>query len=147
MNPKETVKTLQSAVQNGDFKKAKTFLSDDFQFSGPVPQPISGEQWLDMSGSLKTAFPAVDYHFGIEGADANVVHVSVQITGKHTGDLDLSAMGIGVIPATGKSVSSTQGHGDVTVRGDKVVSWAMEQTEGHDLTSLLSQIGVEVPAR
>jgi hypothetical protein len=147
MNPKETVKALQSAVQSGDFKKAQSFLSDDFKFSGPVPEPNNREQWLKMSENLKTAFPNLDYHFGIEGADANVVHISAQLSGKHTGNLDLTAMGMAVIPATGKSFSAARELGDVTIRGDKVASWAMQPIDGAGVKAILSQLGIKVPAK
>jgi SnoaL-like polyketide cyclase len=147
MNARETVKTLQSALQSGDFKKAKTFLSDDFQFSGPIPEPVNGEQWMGISTNLKVAFPNLDYHFGIESAEGNVVHISAQLSGKHTGNLDLTAMGMGVIPATGKSFSAKREQADVTLRGDKVASWAVQPTEGAGLVAVLSQLGIQVPVK
>ena len=147
MDAKATVKTLLDAVQTGDFKKAKSLLTDDFQFSGPVPEPITGEQWLGMSGDLKVAFPNLDYHFAIAGADGNVVNISSQSTGTHSGSLDLTGMGMGVIPATGKSFSTARAPTKVTVRDEKVASWANQPTEGAGLIAALSQLGINVPAR
>ena len=66
MDPKATVQALMDAVQKGDFVKAQSTLSNDFQFSGPVPQPISGPAWMGMSASLKTAFPDLNYQFKTE---------------------------------------------------------------------------------
>ena len=57
MNKREIVQALMDAVQKGDFENAKSMLADDFQFSGPVPEPINAETWLGMSASLRTAFP------------------------------------------------------------------------------------------
>ena len=45
MNKREIVQTLLDSVQKGDFEKAKSLLADDFQFSGPIPEP-------DQQGSL-----------------------------------------------------------------------------------------------
>ena len=147
MDAKATVKALMDAVQTADFKKAKSLLADDFQFSGPIHEPVNGEQWLGMLTSLKTAFPKLDYHFGIEGADANVVHITAQLSGTHSGSLDLTAMGMGVTPATGKSFSAAREPGNVTVQGDKVASWAVQPTEGAGLMAILSQLGISVPAK
>lgn len=147
MNAKTTVKTLTDAVQTGDFKTAKSLLSDDFKFSGPVPEPVNREQWLGMSANLKTAFPNLDYHFALVGADGDVAHISAQLSGTHSGSLDLKAMGMGVIPATGKSFSAALEHGDVTTRGDKVVSWANQPTEGAGIMAILSQLGVKPPTK
>lgn len=73
MNKRETVQALMDSIQKGDFENARTMLADDFQFSGPVPEPINKETWLGMSVSLKTAFPDLDYHFKVIGTEGNVV--------------------------------------------------------------------------
>ena len=143
----ETVKALQGAIQSGNFERARTFLSDDFEFSGPVPEPLSAEQWMGLSAILKTAFPNLDYHFRIESAEGNVVHMSAQLSGTHRGNLDLTAMGMGMIPSTGRSFSATREQSRVTLRGDKIVSCVGQPTEGAGLLAVLSQLGVKVPSR
>ena len=106
MNKRETVQALMDAVQKGDFESAKSMLSDDFQFSGPVPEPIDKEAWLGMSASLKTAFPDLDYHFKVIGAQGDVVRSTTQLSGTHSGSFDLTNMNMGVIPATDKAFSA-----------------------------------------
>ena len=145
MDPKATVQTLMDAVQKGDFEKAKSLLSPDFKFSGPVPEPINGEAWLGMSKSLKKAFPDLQYHFKVEGATGDIVNVTAKLQGTQRGDFDLTNMHMGVIPATNKSFATAQEHGKVTVKGDKVTAWANNSTEGAGLTAILSQLGVKVP--
>ena len=145
MDSKATVQALMDAVQQGDFEKAKSLLSDDFQFSGPVPEPINGAQWMGMSANLKTAFPNLDYQFHVEGTDGDAVKISAELKGTHSNDLDLTAMGMGVIPATKKSFANPHEHGTVTVKGDKVASWAVEATKGGGVMGILSQLGVELP--
>jgi hypothetical protein len=78
MNKREIVQTLMDSVQKGNFESAKAMLADDFQFSGTVPEPINKEAWLGMSASLKTAFPDLDYHFKVIGAEGNVVRSTTQ---------------------------------------------------------------------
>ena len=143
MDPKETTQSLMNAIQKGDFVKAKSLLTDDFMFSGPVPEPVNGPAWLDMSKNLKAAFPDLDYQFKIEGVNGNVVNISAQLKGTHKGDLDLTAMGMGVIPATNKSFAASREHGKVTVQGDKIKSLANEPTEGAGLMAILGQLGVQ----
>jgi len=145
MDSKTTVQTLMDAVQQGDFVKAQSTLANDFQFSGPVPEPISGPAWMGMSTSLKAAFPDLNYQFKIESVDGNTVHISGELKGTHTGSLDLSAMGMGVIPATNKPFAAAHEHGKVTVQDGKVKTWAMNPTEGAGLMAILGQLGVKVP--
>ena len=58
MNNTELVRTLMTALDAGDIAKAGGLLADDFQISGPFPEPMSKEQWLGMHSTLKAAFPA-----------------------------------------------------------------------------------------
>ena len=145
MDSKTTVQTLMDSIQKADFEKAKSLLSADFKFSGPVPEPINGEAWLGMSKSLKKAFPDLEYNFKVEGMTGDTANVSAKLQGTHRGEFDLTNMHMGVIPATNKSFAAAQEHGKITVKGDKVISWANNPTEGAGLMAILGQLGVKVP--
>ena len=146
MDAKATVQTLMDAVQKGDFEKAQSTLADDFQFSGPVPQPISGQAWMGMSASLKAAFPDLNYQFKVEGVNGDTVNISAQLKGTHKGNLDLTAMGMGVIPPTNKTFAATHEKGEASVHDGKVKTWAMKSTEGAGLMAILGQLGVKPPS-
>ncbi len=146
MDSKATVQALLDSIQTSDFEKAKSLLSDDFQFSGPVPEPINGDAWMGMSMNLKKAFPNLDYHFFVDEADGDVVKISAELKGTHSGDLDLTSLNMGVIPATEKSFANPHEHATVTVKGGKVASWAVEPIEGGGVMGILSQLGVKPPS-
>ena len=133
------------SIQKGDFVHAKTMLADDFQFSGPIPTPINRDSWLRMSASLKTAFPNLDYHFNVIGAQGDVVKTTSQLSGTHTDPFDLTVMNMGIIPATDKDFSVKVEKTKVTVRDNKVTSWAVERTDGAGLSAILDQLGVKLP--
>ena len=142
MNKRETVQSLVDSIQKGDFENAKTMLAEDFQYSGPVPEPINKEAWLGMSASLKTAFPDLDYHFKVIGADGDVVKATSQLSGTHSGPFDLTNMNMGVIPATNKVFSAKPEKLKISVKGNKVTVWFAEPTEGAGLQALLDQLSV-----
>jgi predicted ester cyclase len=143
MNKREIVQSLMDSIQKGDFNNAKTLLADDFQFSGPIPQPINREAWLGMSASLKTAFPDLDYHFKVIGADDDIVKTTSQLSGTHRGSFDLTNMKMGVIPATNKTFAAKLENTKITVKENKVTSWAVEPTQGAGLHAILEQLGVK----
>ena len=145
METKDTAQALMDAIQKGDFENAKSLLSADFQFSGPVPEPINADEWMGMTMSLRKAFPNLNYHFHVESMDGNVANISSELKGTHSGDFDLTAMNMGVIPATNKSFAAAHEHGKVTVKDNKVTSVAYEKTEGAGLMAILGQLGVEMP--
>jgi predicted ester cyclase len=143
MNKRETVQALMDSVQKGDFENVKSMLADNFQFSGPIPEPINKEAWLGMSASLKTAFPDLNYHFKVIGADGDVVKSTSQLSGTHSGSFDLTNMQMGVIPATNKSFSVKLEKTRVTVKDNKITAWVVEPTEGAGLKAILGQLGVK----
>ena len=145
MNKREIVQALLDSVQKGDFANAKSMLAEDFQFSGPVPEPINRDAWLGMSSSLKTAFPDLDYHFKVIGTDGDFVRTTSQLSGTHTGSFDLTNMNMGVIPATDKTFSAKPEKTKITVNDDKITSWAVEPPDGAGLIAILDQLGVKVP--
>jgi len=143
MNKREIVQTLLDAVQKGEFNDAGAMLSDDFRFSGPIPTPINAEAWLGMSASMKAAFPDLDYHFKVIGTEGDVVKTTAQLSGTHHAPFDLTGMDMGLIPATHKTFSAATQKTKITVRDDKISLWAVEPTEGGDLTAVLDQLGIK----
>ena len=140
MNKRETVQVFIDSVQEGEFENARTMLADDFQFSGPVSEPINQEAWLQMSAGLKTAFPDLDYHFKVIGTEGDVVKTTMQLSGTHTGAFDLTNMDMGVLPATNKSFSVKREKTKLTVNGDKITAWVVEPTQGAGLKAIRSQL-------
>ena len=147
MNKRETVQALVDSIQKGDFENAKTMLADDFQFSGSTPEPINRDAWLDMSSSLKTAFPDLDYHFKVIGADDDIVKTTSQLSGTHRGSFDLTNMKMGVIPPTNKTFAAKLEPTKITVKENKITSWAVEPTEGAGLKAILGQLGIKEPTK
>ena len=140
MNKRETVQAFVDSIQQGEFENAKTMLADEFQFSAAVSEPINTEAWLGMSANLKTAFPDLDYHFKVIGAEGDVVKTTMQLSGTHSGSFDLRSMDMGVIAATNQPFSVKREKTRLTVKENKITAWVVEETEGAGLRAILGQI-------
>jgi predicted ester cyclase len=145
MNKRETVQALMDSIQKGDFENAKTMLAEDFQFNGPVLEAINAEAWLGMSASLKTAFPDLNYHFKVIGAEGDVVKSTSQLSGTHIGSFDLTDMNMGVIPATNKTFSTRSEKTKITVKENKITLWSVEPNDSTGLMEILKQLEVKLP--
>lgn len=147
MSTHEIVEGFTSALEQGDFETAASYLADDFQFSSDtIPEPLDANQWLWMSHSLREGIPDLSYNFRIEEVDGNFARVSSQLTGTHTNDLDMSGMGIGVIPPTGVSFSADREYseGEVTADG-RIQRIHVYSGPNSGVSSMLAQIGVAPP--
>jgi hypothetical protein len=80
----------------------------------------------------------------IDRVDRNVVVGTNSVTATHTGDLDMSAMGMGVIPATNRRVPMTL---DVawTVEDDRITHMAASMRGGP--AAFAEQLGIQLPGQ
>ena len=145
MSAEEITRAIYAAVEARDWDAFASYLSDGMELSGPTPEPISGEQWVELHRILSVAFPDWSFNLSDVQVTGNVARTTHQITGTHKGDLDLSSMGMPVIPATGKAVKLPVEHANVTVEGGKVIRVHAEVPAGGGVPGILQQLGVEMP--
>ena len=100
----------------------KTY-SDDFQYidkDGNVT--MDKDSYIGLSQMMFGSFEDFRWvHKDLREGDGGVI-LTGHFEGTHTGDLDLSAMGAGVFPASGKKVVFPENSSRIQVRGDKIVS-------------------------
>ena len=144
MGAEEVVRAMIAAVDNGDMGTAAGYLRADFVFSGPVPEPIGKVEWVSMQRQLLTAFPDWSYNLSDVREEDQVATTTYQITGTHTGELDLSSLGLPKIPATGKSISLPEGQSRCTVNNGKIVRIETDSNPDGGLSGTLKQLGVEL---
>lgn len=147
MDAKATVRALMECLQQGDFEKAKTFLSKDFQFSGSAPEPVGGEAWLAMGRRMKEAFPNLDYHFHLVNMYADTARISSQLRGTQTGTLDLTGANMGKRRGSKRSFVSAREDGKVTVEDGRVTSWVVQPAAGAGMKAILMQLGIKPPTK
>ena len=118
------VKRVMSAIESGDFSAARALLHDDFEFSGPVPQPIGPEAWLGVHQALYDAMPDLRFNATNFADDRHTVRFNVALTMHHPGTLHLPALGIADLQPTNKSIALPPESATVVVRDGKLSSWS-----------------------
>lgn len=145
MNQRDTVQALMNAIEQEEWAQAASYLTDDFVFSGAVPQPIGSAEWLGIHKAFAAAYSdfRLNYQFGAEEGER--VHCTVQLSGKQTSELRIPMPGVPVVPATGKTVSLPREAITVTFRAGKIADFHVDPVEGGGLPGMLKQLGA-VPA-
>ncbi len=98
-----------------------SYLADDFKRTDEMGSPpIDRASWISMTEPMKSALP--DLALAIEDIreEGDGVVVTSRLSGTFANDLDLSAIGLGVIPATGKAVDFPSGTDFVSFDGAKI---------------------------
>jgi predicted ester cyclase len=124
----------------------KTYLSDDYKnFDKNGNVVADKEAYIGMSKLLGSAFKGFKAVYSDFREEGDSVIVRFHFEGTHTGDLDLSAMGLGVIPASGKRIVWPEDSTAFKIRGDKIVS-NRPYGDSAGMESFLAGLGVKMPS-
>ena len=137
-NSADTLKALDALISGGDLRKAGDFLTDDFQFVGVGPQPMSKAEALGVWTTLRAAMPDFNHNLRDLRASGNMVYGVVEVTGTQTGTLNVPN-GPTIAP-TGRAVRNPAERIAVTVRNGAVCYWEIEHVPGGGLAGVLAQI-------
>jgi hypothetical protein len=110
-------------------EEQREYYSDDYQFVDSVGgPPMDKEAYFAVGDLLQASIPDIDYTIDEIHQEGEDVLVTGHYSGTFEHDMDLSAMNMGVIPATGKAINIPGSTGRVSFSGDKI-------SKIHDLTT------------
>lgn len=123
---------------------SEKYLSDDFKNIDQEGNVIANkEAYIAMALASAASFTG----FKVVVSDLQEVSDGVIMTnhfeGTHTGDLDLSALGLGVFPASGKKIVWPDAQSKFTVEGNQITG--IQEISG-GLEYFLGPLGVKLPS-
>jgi hypothetical protein len=121
MNRIDIVKSVLLGSSNPN--KAAVY-ADDFQVTNSVGEPpMDKSTWLGMEPLVLASFPDMEYVIEEIKEEGDGVRLTGHFVGGFTNNLDLSAMGMEVIPASGKQITWPNASIHISVKGDKITKW------------------------
>ena len=145
MSATDVIKEFLEASEAQDYDRVASLLAEDFTFSGPVPEPLGKPQYIGFMRSLGVAFPDWAFNVSDMADHGDHIEVTVNITGTHTGDWDMTSAGAGVIPPTGKGFKLPPEPGDYTVGEGKITSFSREANPEGGVPGIMAQLGLKPP--
>ena len=124
-------------------KAIETYYADDFKSldkSGNVV--MTKEMLIGMTQLLSAAFKDFKAVYSDLHEEADGVFMKFHFEGTQTGDLDLSAMGLGVVPASGKKIIWPEADTKWLVEGGQITG---EKEISGGIAWFLSPLGVKLP--
>lgn len=101
----------------------ETYLAENFQNLDKDGNVIADKAaYIGMNHLIAAAFKDFKAIYSDLREEGDSVIVRFHLEGTHTGDLDLSAMGMGVVPASGKKIVWPEASAAFKIEGDKIVS-------------------------
>ena len=144
----ETAHEFLDALDSHDMVAIEAFLTDDFQLSGNVTQPLTKQGMLALLRAYFDAFSDFNFNFAGAAEENKVLHLKFAITSTHDGPLDLEQVGIPLkVEPTKKTASLPESSMDIKFNDqDQVSSITMNQAQGAAMTDLVAQLGAELPS-
>ena len=141
----DVFKSVLAAFEARDMKKADGLFSDDFQLSGPVPQPIGKREFVGLQSALVAAMPDWKFNASDFKEEGDKVMARVHISGTQTAPLSLPALGIQSFAATGKHVQLPYEQLTATIKNGKLARLESDNAKGAGVAGVLAQLGVKMP--
>ena len=122
---------------------AEAYISDDFKsFDENGNVVMTKEVFIGMSHLLLGAFKDLKVVYNDLREEGDGVLSTFHFEGTHTGEFDLSAMGLGVIPASGKKIVWPDAKTKWNVKDGKIVS---EEPISAGMGWFLTPLGIKLP--
>jgi predicted ester cyclase len=129
---------------NPQSNDAESYLADDFQNldkDGNVV--LDRAAYVGMGQLIRASFNDFKSVFSNFREESDGVVANFHFEGTFTGDVDLSAMGLGIIPANGKKIVWSEASAKFMIEDDKIVS-IQEITGG--MAWFLAPLGIKLPS-
>jgi hypothetical protein len=142
----EKVDIMKIVFSFDNFDESQQYLSEDFQGTDSVGGPVFDKAgWTGMGQMFKGSLPDIKVVVDDIQEGDDMLTVKSHFTGTFTNDFDLSAMGMGVIPANGQFVEFPPSTAEISFRGDQITKFHNTETGPEaGLPGLMKALGAEM---
>jgi predicted ester cyclase len=95
--------------------------------------------------SLIVAIPDWNFNMTDLCEQGDMVRMKVHITGTNTGEIDIPPLGLQHVPATNKCFALPDERIEITLAGDKIVSFKAIVPADGGVPGILQRLGVKIP--
>jgi hypothetical protein len=119
--------------------------TDDMTFTGPMPKPLSRDEYLGLMNAIVCASPDWKFNSRDFALENDTVHITVGITGTQTNTLQPIMPGMSALLPTNKRFTLPEEHLEISVRGGKVRSIHAYVPPNGGIPGMLAQLGAPLP--
>jgi predicted ester cyclase len=142
MNKIELVKAAYNLADPEQY----SHYADDFQYTDAQGNPPQDKAtWVAMGQLLRSAFPDLSLVIEDIREEGDGVVVRAHFSGTFTNDLDVSPLGLGIVPATGKPVNFPPGTNRVSIDNGKISKmYGLDTGPDAGMAGFLKALGVNM---
>jgi hypothetical protein len=145
MNSIDLAKSGIAAIEAGNFDFIRDNSTDDMVFNAPGGMSLNRTEFINAQRALLKALP--DYRFNATNYKqvGDRVTYTIQVSGTHTGVLDMHLPDVPVLQPTNRHIRLPQEPVTVMFKDGKIHRVDLAEVPGGGLTGILTQLGIKVP--
>ena len=144
MKKTEIIKEAFAAMEAQNWVKADNYFSEDFIFTGAVPEPISKTEWEKLHKALQKGIPDLKFNLHECRVENDTVYAKVRLTGTHTNQLEIPLPGIPSVEATNKKITMPEEDVEFSFKKDLISKMHVRPVLNGGLSGLVKQLGVDI---
>jgi predicted ester cyclase len=141
----DRIELVKSAYDLDDPEQYSHY-SDDFQYSDALGGPPQDrDTWISMGQLMRSAFPDLSLVIEDSREEGDDVVVTSHFSGTFSNDMDLSPLGLGVIPSTGKTADFPSATNQVSFENGKISKmYGLDTGREAGMAGILKAFGVDI---
>ena len=147
MKTTEIVNEGISAMEAKDWNRVNKYFSDDFTFSGAVPNPLNKSGWEKLHRALQNAFPDLKFNLRDVKQENDKVYAKVKLMGTHTNKLEIPFQGFPPLDPTNKKFTMPEEECEFSFKGDKISKMHVKPVPNGGVQGLYKQLGVDITGK
>lgn len=139
------IKAYYTALDSADLKNVDQYLAENYRLLDFTPQPMDKKAMLAMQQFFRNAIPNLQHSLSNFITVKQTVKVTIQLSGIHSGDLDLRKIGGGVVPASKKFIIFNNELLELTFANGKIITErnVSPQSPNRRFSGMLKVMGVD----
>jgi hypothetical protein len=148
MDRMDIVKAYYAALDSDKMEQALQYLTETYQLVDFIPQAMDREAMLALMRLFRAAMPNLKHSLSNFRMEANVVKLTVQLSGTNSGHLDLRSLGIGVVPRSDRFVIFPNANYEFTFQGDLIALQRDVSPVSHNrrISGMIKALGANIEA-
>ncbi len=140
MTNSDIANKLFAALDAKKWDEAAGYLTKDFKFTGPMPNPLNKDEFIAFQRAIHTGLPDFNHNASVASeSKEGEIRGTVKVTGNHRGVLEMPM--IPKIEATNKRVELPKEKWTIQAADGKIKSLHVDVPPDGGFLNLLRQIG------
>lgn len=134
------------SIEQGNIPRLAALLTEDMVFCSPVPEPLSRQQYLALTSTLRAGIPDWKFNFYDVLVEGRFVSMNTRLSGTHSRVIRGFMPGMPSQMPTGRKFQLPVERIEFALEGNLIARIHIDPVTGGGVAGILQQLGILTPA-